>query len=151
MTKESFIKNAREKLGPLEDRMDYIEKETEFLPGIHVIAAPGHTPGHMVVSFSSGGEQLFYVGDTVLYPLHLEHPDWLSVYDILPGKAENHALVIGQHFAPFQVSALWLKKRMVGFGNLLRRRIRVRSALRALLFRSAVRGLLSNHVPMLLL
>ena len=122
MTKESFIKNAREKLGPLEDRMDYIEKETEFLPGIHVIAAPGHTPGHMVVSFSSGGEQLFYVGDTVLYPLHLEHPDWLSVYDILPEKAEvskrkifnlvaeNHALVIGQHFAPFPSLGTVIKK-----------------------------------------
>ena len=122
IAKESHIKNAREKLGPLKDRMDYVEKECEFLPGIHVIAAPGHTPGHMVISFSSGGEQLYYVADTVLYPLHLEHTDWLPVYDILPQKAElskrkifnlvaeKHAFVIGQHFVPFPSLGTVVKK-----------------------------------------
>jgi hypothetical protein len=51
--------------------------------------------------------------DTVLYPFHLEHPDWLPVFDILPEKAaiskqrifdwaaEARALVLGQHFPPF--------------------------------------------------
>jgi glyoxylase-like metal-dependent hydrolase (beta-lactamase superfamily II) len=112
-TNEFFIKTAREQLGPVKDRMNFVDKESEILPGIHVVAAPGHTPGHMVVSFSSGDEQLYYIGDTVLHPLHLEHPDWLSVFDILPKKAafskskifnlvaEKNSLVIGQHFPPF--------------------------------------------------
>lgn len=112
-TWEFFIKTAREQLGPVKDRMVFLEKESEVFPGINVLSAPGHTPGHMVVSFSSAGEQLYYVGDTVLYPLHLEHPDWLPIYDILPEQAavskrrifnlvsENKALVIGQHFTPF--------------------------------------------------
>ncbi|MBN2001242.1 MBL fold metallo-hydrolase [candidate division KSB1 bacterium] len=122
LAKESHVKSAREKLGPVKDRMDYVEKECEFLPGIHVIAAPGHTPGHVVISFSSGGEQLYYVADTVLYPLHLEHPDWLSVYDILPEKAElskkkifdlvaeKNVLVIAQHFVPFPSLGTVVKK-----------------------------------------
>ena len=65
------------------------------------------------MSFSSGDEQLLYIGDYVLHPLHLEHPDWLPVYDILPEKAaasklrisdyaaDEQAWVIGQHFPPF--------------------------------------------------
>jgi len=41
-----------------------------------------------VVSISSGDERLLYVGDTVLYPFHLEHPDWLPIYDLIPEQAE---------------------------------------------------------------
>lgn len=112
-TIEFFVNVAREQLSPVQDRITLLEKESEILPGINIIAAPGHTPGHIVVSFSSEGKQLYYIGDTVLYPLHLEYPDWLPIYDIIPEKAEiskrkifnlvadNNALVIGQHFVPF--------------------------------------------------
>ena len=85
----------------------------EIVPGIRGLPAPGHTPGHMVVEITSGDQQLFYIGDTVIYPLHLEHPDWLPIYDILPDQAalSKHAIfdqaartgawVVGQHFPPF--------------------------------------------------
>jgi glyoxylase-like metal-dependent hydrolase (beta-lactamase superfamily II) len=76
---ESFITFAREKLTPLKERMILIEKEQEILPGVEVLFAPGHTPGHMVVSFRSEGKQILYKADTVLHPLHLERPDWLPV------------------------------------------------------------------------
>jgi len=111
-----FMNIARENLQPIQDRVCFVEfsdHEFEALPGVHAIAAPGHTPGHMVVSFSSGGEKLMYIGDTVLHPFHLEHPDWIPVYDMLPDEAESSkhkifdmaadgkAWVIGQHFLPF--------------------------------------------------
>lgn len=121
-TNEFFIKVAREQLGPLKDRMIFVQEESEVLPGITIIPAPGHTPGHSIVRFISAGEKLYYVGDTVLYPLHLEHPDWLPIYDILPEVAEKtkhvifdrvaseKALVIGQHFTPFPSLGHVLKK-----------------------------------------
>ena len=74
------------------------------------------------MSFSSRGEHLYYTADTVLYPLHLEYPGWLSVYDILPDEAEaskrkvfdlvsrENALVIGQHFVPFPSLGHLVKK-----------------------------------------
>lgn len=110
---EEFVTFARKYLEPLQDRVSLIDHESDILPGIHMIPAPGHTPGHAVVSFSSEGEELLYIGDTVLFPLHLEHLDWLPIYDILPEKAdpskhrifdyvaEKNTWVIGQHFPPF--------------------------------------------------
>lgn len=110
---ESFITFAREKLTPLKEKIVLIEKEEEVLPGVDVLFAPGHTPGHMVVSFRSEGEQLLYTADTVLHPLHLERPDWIPIYDIFPDLAQvskkhifdlaatTKSLVLGQHFPPF--------------------------------------------------
>lgn len=123
-TVEFFVTTAREQIGPLKDKMIFMTKETEVLPGISIIPAPGHTPGHSIVSFKSAGKKLYYVGDTVLYPLHLEHPDWLPIYDILPEEAEKtknvifnrlaseKALVIGQHFTPFPSIGHVLKKEL---------------------------------------
>jgi glyoxylase-like metal-dependent hydrolase (beta-lactamase superfamily II) len=104
---------AREKLAPLKGKTVLIGQEGEILPNVSVLFAPGHTPGHMVVSFASEGERLLYTGDTVLQPLHLEHPDWLPKFDILPElaaaskqrifdmAASTGSLVLGQHFPPF--------------------------------------------------
>ena len=107
-----FMRIAQKKLLPIQDRLDLIEDDGEILPGIKAIAAPGHTPGHMVVAISSEGEQLYAIADTVLHPIHLEYPEWCSevgsVSDqlvatrrrILNKAAEEKALVLAFHF-PF--------------------------------------------------
>jgi glyoxylase-like metal-dependent hydrolase (beta-lactamase superfamily II) len=112
-TPEQFVAIARENLEPIRGNLVLLDTESDILPGVHVIPAPGHTPGHVVAAFTSAGERLYYVGDTVLYPLHLEHPDWLPIYDLEPEKAEaskravfdraaeEQALIVGQHFPPF--------------------------------------------------
>jgi glyoxylase-like metal-dependent hydrolase (beta-lactamase superfamily II) len=113
MTNEWFVNKAREQLAPVKERMKFITKDTVIQPGVKLMSAPGHTPGHMIASFSSDGESLYYTGDIVLNPLHLEYPDWLPIYDILPEKAAvtkkelfnlfayEKAWVIAQHFPPF--------------------------------------------------
>ncbi len=104
---------ARRNLEPVRNRLVLLERDAEVVPGIRTVPAPGHTPGHLVVSILSDGQQLLHVADTVLSPLHLEHPDWLSVYDMLPEQAAaskqqifdravvEQALVFGHHFPPF--------------------------------------------------
>lgn len=113
MTNEWFVNKAREQLTPIKDRMNFIVKDTIIQPGVKLISAPGHTPGHMITLFSSYGERLYYAGDVVLNPLHLEYPDWLPVFDIEPDQAaitkkkifdlfaNEKAWVIAQHFPPF--------------------------------------------------
>lgn len=110
---ETFVNIARRNLEPIRARIKLIEHEMELVPGIFAILAPGHTPGHIVIKILSDNKLLYYIGDAVLHPLHLEHPDWLPIYDIFPEQAadsksaifdqvaDQHALVIGQHFPPF--------------------------------------------------
>jgi glyoxylase-like metal-dependent hydrolase (beta-lactamase superfamily II) len=102
----------RKNLLPIKDRLDLIEGEREILPGILAIAASGHTPGHMALAISSGGEQLLCISDTALHPIQLEQPEWCAVFDVTPDQtvatrrrilnraATEKALVIAFHF-PF--------------------------------------------------
>ena len=78
---------ARRNLEPMRDRLSLVDDGAEVVPGIRVIAAAGHTPGHVALSITSDGEQLLHISDVVLYPLHLEHPEWVPVFDILPEEA----------------------------------------------------------------
>jgi glyoxylase-like metal-dependent hydrolase (beta-lactamase superfamily II) len=102
----------RENLLPVQDRMDLIEHETEIVPGICVVLAPGHTPGHTAVSISSNGQELLCVADAFLHPIHIEHPEWHATFDMAPDQlvetrhlllnraASEKALVLATHF-PF--------------------------------------------------
>ena len=95
------------------DEIEFIEKEQEVVPGITAIPAPGHTPGHMAVSFSSEGEELYFVGDAIVFPFLIEKLSVIPVFDIIPDVAndtkrklcdllsEKQAWVLAQHFPPF--------------------------------------------------
>ena len=109
----SMVTIARHNLAPLHDRLTMIADGGEIVPGIQALATPGHTPGHIALSIASDGQQLLHISDVVLYPLHLEYPEWVPVFDIAPEQAANskqrifdraaaeQALVFGHHFPPF--------------------------------------------------
>ncbi len=104
---------AQRNLEAIGDRLTFVDNGDEILPGIRVVTTPGHTPGHVALEISSVGEILLHISDVVIYPLHLEHPDWTPVFDMLPEAAEmskrrtfdraaeQGALVFGHHFPPF--------------------------------------------------
>jgi glyoxylase-like metal-dependent hydrolase (beta-lactamase superfamily II) len=103
----------RRNLEALRDRVTFIEEGREIVSGLHTIATPGHTAGHLAVSVASDGAYLLHVSDAALHPLHLEYPAWVPVFDIAPHQAikskqhifdhaaEHHALVFAHHFPPF--------------------------------------------------
>jgi glyoxylase-like metal-dependent hydrolase (beta-lactamase superfamily II) len=84
--REMLIGIARKNLLPLESQIDLIDSEKEIIPGIGVISAPGHTPGMIAVSVMSEGNQLLYISDAVIHPIHLTEPKWFTATDVLPGK-----------------------------------------------------------------
>jgi glyoxylase-like metal-dependent hydrolase (beta-lactamase superfamily II) len=110
--KHLLIEFAHRKLPPIREQLELLDHDVEIVPGVHAIAAPGHTPGHMAVSVSDGNEQLLHMVDTVLHPILMEHPDWYSAVDLLPAvavatkrqildrAANDRALVMAFHF-PF--------------------------------------------------
>ena len=83
--KEVLLGFARSNLPPIRDQIDLVEHEKDIVPGIRAIAAPGHTPGHMALIVSSGGEKLLCVSDAFLHPIHVEQPEWYSAVDFVPG------------------------------------------------------------------
>jgi glyoxylase-like metal-dependent hydrolase (beta-lactamase superfamily II) len=84
---EFMVPFAHEHLLPLQDRIDLLDHEGEIVPGIHAIAAPGHTPGHMALAIESGDQHLLHLADAVVHPIHVEHPEWFMSFDILPEQA----------------------------------------------------------------
>jgi glyoxylase-like metal-dependent hydrolase (beta-lactamase superfamily II) len=111
-SREILVRYARKNLPPIQDQLHLVDRETEILPGIQAISAPGHTPGHMALVVSSRSEQLLCISDAVLHPIHLERPEWCAVVDLDPGQVEatrhkiltraatKNALVLAFHF-PF--------------------------------------------------
>jgi len=75
---------ARKNLLPIQGQLELLDRETEIVPGISAFAAPGHTPGHMGLSVSSLDAKLLILSDTVLHPIHLERPEWHTVFDLDP-------------------------------------------------------------------
>ena len=59
-----------------------VATEEEVAPGIHMLNAPGHTPGHTVFHLSSGSKELMISNDIAYVPaLAARNPGWHGVYD----------------------------------------------------------------------
>jgi glyoxylase-like metal-dependent hydrolase (beta-lactamase superfamily II) len=67
-----------------QQRLELAESEVEVAPGVRLIAAPGHTPGHLCVALTSGSEMAVYTGDMFHHPAQVEHPEWSPLFDVLP-------------------------------------------------------------------
>jgi glyoxylase-like metal-dependent hydrolase (beta-lactamase superfamily II) len=100
-------------LPPLQDAdvVDTVDEETEVLPGVRIIPAPGHTPGHVAVALSSDGDSALYMGDTVIHELNFPYPDWTSAFDadadatvrtrrrLIERAIEDRSLIFAFHLA----------------------------------------------------
>jgi glyoxylase-like metal-dependent hydrolase (beta-lactamase superfamily II) len=78
---------VRPRLEALErtDRLELTEGELEVLPGLRLLPAPGHTPGHLALAITSGREGALYLGDALVHESQFTHPDLDAVFDTLPG------------------------------------------------------------------
>lgn len=84
-------------LDPLQraGRIDLIDGDRALTPELTAFATPGHTPGHMSVLISSGGEQAIITGDVFFNPAQVTHPEWQFGFDADPdgGIATRLALL----------------------------------------------------------
>lgn len=71
---------------PLErsGRLERPDADVEVAPGVRLVAAPGHTPGHVCVALTSGREMAVYTGDLIHHSAQLDHPEWSPAFDLLP-------------------------------------------------------------------
>ena len=91
----------------------FIDEEKDVAPGVRLIQAPGHTPGHSAFLVSSGNEQLMISNDVAYVPALLApHPEWQGAYDqdgptavttrraLLDRVIADKMMICGAHF-PF--------------------------------------------------
>lgn len=75
---DEFGKAAQGIMKPLfdSDLVDFIDADTEVVPGVTAVESFGHTPGHLSVSIISDGTRTIVGGDVSNHPFQVEHPHW---------------------------------------------------------------------------
>ncbi len=97
----------------------------DVLEGFRHVPTPGHTPGHMSIELSSGGDRAIFTGDVMHNPLQVWLPHWNSVFCgeqeqarrsrlwLLERAAETAALLCTAHFP--RTAAGWVRRQGDGF------------------------------------
>ncbi len=92
-------------------QMDLVKNDHKAGEGVWFESTPGHTPGHVSVRISSGGEDAVITGDMMHHPCQIGRPDWVTPFDadndharrtrheFLARYADKPVLVLGTHFA----------------------------------------------------
>jgi glyoxylase-like metal-dependent hydrolase (beta-lactamase superfamily II) len=57
--------------------------DTEVVPGVELIRAPGHNRDMMCVRLRGGGKSAFFFADLIPMAAHLSYP-WIMAYDLYP-------------------------------------------------------------------
>lgn len=91
---------------------DLIGSDHRIGDEVSLIATPGHSPGHMSILVTSGGQQALLTGDVAHHPCQMAHLDWSSTADSDPVQsiearkmlfsrfADTPTLVFGGHYDP---------------------------------------------------
>jgi glyoxylase-like metal-dependent hydrolase (beta-lactamase superfamily II) len=91
--------------------VDLVETDHRICDEISLLPTVGHTPGHVSVRITSGGEAAMITGDFMHHPCQIARPEWSSTADsdpveahdtraaMLASLADKQTLVIGTHFA----------------------------------------------------
>lgn len=87
----------------------------EIFPGVHAMATPGHSLGHLAYTITSPGHRLIAFGDAMQTPVQITHPELTATVDDDPGEsvatcrrlidelAMPGVLGFGLHFADAQL------------------------------------------------
>lgn len=88
-----------------------VSMDHQICDEVRLVPTPGHTPGHVSVQVTSGGETAFITGDMAHHPCQLAHPEWAASADfdvpraietrrlVFEGLAESGSLVLGTHWS----------------------------------------------------
>ncbi|MCM2397796.1 MBL fold metallo-hydrolase [Rhizobium sp. S95] len=85
---QPFVEGARRDLSAVQDCVNLIEDGAEIVPGMHVLATPGHTPGHLSAVIEGDIPLIITVDAASSEIVSFEHPDWSFGFDMDPARAK---------------------------------------------------------------
>jgi glyoxylase-like metal-dependent hydrolase (beta-lactamase superfamily II) len=81
-------KTVEAKVVPLAEKFSFLDDGGAVVSGITAMAAPGHTPGHMIYHLESEGRRLLLTADTANhFVVSLQKPDWEVRFDMDKAQA----------------------------------------------------------------
>ena len=87
----------------------FVEGDTEILPGISVVKIPGHNLNIQGVQIRGGGKKLMYVSDLLPTRHHLPLP-WIIAYDLYPlTTLETKRKWIGEFVSDGWIRRAWAR------------------------------------------
>jgi glyoxylase-like metal-dependent hydrolase (beta-lactamase superfamily II) len=90
--------------------VDLVDPDHRLTDEVRLVPTPGHTPGHVSVEISSGGEEAVITGDLVHHPIEFLAPQWVMSADVDGAQNEGtrrafmdrygngSTLLLGTHF-----------------------------------------------------
>jgi len=121
---ERVDKGRREALrhvAPYRERLRIV-KDGEVMPGMTILACPGHTPGHSAWIVHSGRESAMMWGDIVhLQDVQFEHPDVAVTYDLDGEQAARSRRRIFEMCVSDGIATLGAHLAFPGFAQVVRR------------------------------
>jgi glyoxylase-like metal-dependent hydrolase (beta-lactamase superfamily II) len=119
--KQGTLGAARENLPPVADRSRFVKQGGEIATGVHYVVAPGHSPFHASILFTSDKEQFMHMGDIAHNPVtSLQHPDWTPVFDYDPVQAIKSRKAILDRVATDEVMAMGYHFPFPAIGHVVR-------------------------------
>lgn len=91
-------------------QLTLISDETEIVPGVTVIPAPGESAGHQIVRVALEEDVLYHIGDLIHHEVEIEQPEWAcwwadqaqhqeSRQRLLTRALAEDALLVASHIA----------------------------------------------------
>jgi glyoxylase-like metal-dependent hydrolase (beta-lactamase superfamily II) len=84
----NWARGAMQRLSEL-GMVDLGAEDREVWPGVRVVHAPGHTPGHRSVVLEDGGDSLLFTGDLLHTPIQIARPEHPSNHDVDTDEASR--------------------------------------------------------------
>jgi len=92
---KKYFENAMNDVNPYikSGQLKPLTADMEIVPGIHSIAAHGHTPGHTMYSAESNGQKIYFVGDMIhVAAVQFEKPTACLQFDADQDMAQKERL-----------------------------------------------------------
>jgi len=90
--------------------VDLVDPDHALTDEVQLVSTPGHTPGHVSVAISSGGEDAVITGDLAHHPIEFLAPHWVMSADVDGAQCsatrrefgdrygDDRTLILGTHF-----------------------------------------------------